>query len=176
VEVLATMVLAWSAAYIDYRTFKIPNWLTVSSILLGFSIHFFESGLTGILQALAGLSTGLLLMLPGYLLQATAAGDVKLMAALGTLLGPSRILNALLYTIFVAGIVGLAMALVAWRSRGATTPFKRYGKILRCLIATGRFIYIQPLAGEAMAKRMPLAVPIAIGTTGSLLFPPNFLW
>jgi prepilin peptidase CpaA len=124
---------------------------------------------------MVGFGLGLFLLLPGYALQATAAGDVKLMAALGALLGPARILDALLYAIFVAGVVGLAMALVAWRIRAATTPFKRYGLMLRGLFVTGRLIYISPRAGEAMAQRMPLAVPIAIGTTMAILFPLDLL-
>ena len=45
------------------------------------------SGLT-LTQAVLGLAAGLLLMLPGHALGATGAGDVKLMAAVGAIVGP----------------------------------------------------------------------------------------
>jgi prepilin peptidase CpaA len=168
---MAAMVLIWSAAWIDFRTHKIPNVLTVSAVLIGFLIHTVDSGLLGLWQSLAGFSLALIFLLPGYALGATAAGDVKLMGALGSLLGPSRIICALVHSILLAGIIGLVMAVIAWRIRGATGPLKRYREMFWCLALTGKPVYIKPEAGEAMARRMPLAVPIAIGTTISLLFP-----
>lgn len=174
-ELLAAMVLIWSAAWIDFRTHKIPNVLTVSAVLIGLLIHTVDSGLLGLWQSLAGFSLGLILLLPGYALEATAAGDVKLMGALGSLLGPSQVLCALVHSILLAGIMGMVVALIAWRTRGATGPLKRYREMLRYLALTGKPLYIKPQAGEAMARRMPLAVPIAIGTTLSLLFPLDMI-
>ena len=58
-------------------------------------------------------------MLPGYLLGATGAGDVKLMAAVGALLGPDGILWAFLYTTIAGGAIALVIA--AWRGRLQTT-------------------------------------------------------
>lgn len=171
----AAVIGVWWAAYVDYSTHKIPNTLTVSIALFGLLAHTLDSGLTGLLLSLAGLAAGMILMLPGYALQATAAGDVKLMAALGSLLGPARILDALIYSIFFAGVLGMALALIAWRTRSAAAPFKRYGQMLRGLFVTGIIIYIRPKPGEAMAERMPLAVPIAIGTTVSILYPLDLL-
>ena len=40
------------------------------------------------MAALGGIAVGLAVMLPGHLIGATGAGDVKFFAALGTLLGP----------------------------------------------------------------------------------------
>ena len=48
-------------------------------------------------SALAGLAFGFLMMLPGHVFGATGAGDVKLFAAAGTLLGSGRIVTAFLY-------------------------------------------------------------------------------
>jgi prepilin peptidase CpaA len=173
-----TLIMIWAAAWFDLRTLRIPNALSVSGAILGLVIFTSDSGIAGLGHSLSGLGLGLLLMLPGYVLKATAAGDVKLMAAVGGLLGPHRLLGALLYTILVAGVIGLIIALIAWRTRGATAPFKRYGELIRFLLVTGRISYIGPRVGEALAGRMPLAVSIALGTTASLLWPLEFstLW
>jgi prepilin peptidase CpaA len=60
--------------------------------------------------ALGGFAVGLLLMLPGHLIGATGAGDVKLFAAIGTLLGPVGIAVAFVYTALLGGALALAVA------------------------------------------------------------------
>jgi len=170
VALTATLTVVWSAAWVDYKTLKIPNALSVSGVILGLLVHTWDSGLVGLWQALAGFGLGMALMLPGYLMQFTAAGDVKLMGAVGALLGPERLLSAFLFTILAAGAVGVAYGLVAWRARGATAPTKRYASMLRCLWATGRVNYVKPRPGEVMAEPMPMAVAIAIGSTVTTLW------
>jgi prepilin peptidase CpaA len=63
-----------------------------------------------LMAAVAGLVVGLLLMLPGHVIGATGAGDVKLLAALGTLLGPRGIVVAFVYSALAGGILALIVA------------------------------------------------------------------
>lgn len=167
----ATLALAWTAAIVDFRTLKIPNALTVSGAVLGLSIHAWETGFAGLLQGLAGFGIGFALLLPAYAFFSTGAGDVKLMGALGALLGPRLTLWALLFAVVMGAAVAIVYAAVAWRTRGAKGPMERYAGMLRCFFFTGRASYVSPRPGEAMAERMPLAVPIAIGTTAAVLWP-----
>jgi prepilin peptidase CpaA len=60
--------------------------------------------------AFGGLAIGLALMLPGHVIGATGAGDVKLFAALGTLLGPARIGFAFLYMAIAGAILAVVIA------------------------------------------------------------------
>jgi prepilin peptidase CpaA len=78
---------------------------------LGFGLAVF--GLSGIsvAAALVGCLIGLALMLPGHLLGATGAGDVKLMAAVGSLLGPLTVINAVLYTAIAGGVLAVTVAI-----------------------------------------------------------------
>ncbi|HUR33696.1 MAG TPA: A24 family peptidase [Vicinamibacterales bacterium] len=108
--VAAVAVSGVLAAAIDVRTRRIPNLATlgVAGVGLGLSATG-ASGHTAV-AALAGLVLGLLLMLPGHLFGATGAGDVKLFAAMGTLLGPGAVLSAFLYTAIAGGILAFAIA------------------------------------------------------------------
>jgi Flp pilus assembly protein protease CpaA len=108
-----------ASAIVDLNCRRIPNPLTLGIAVTGVALAAWQATGVGVGQALAGLAVGLLLMLPGFFIGATGGGDVKLFAALGTLLGPSGIGWAFLYT----AIVGAALALaVAWRrNRLATT-------------------------------------------------------
>src|SRR5260221_13553602 len=84
------------AVVTDVRTRRIPNWLTGSLAAAGLGMAFAGVGLTPG-QAALGLLAGLALMMPAHLIGATGAGDVKLMAAVGAVVGPGPTLRAVLF-------------------------------------------------------------------------------
>jgi prepilin peptidase CpaA len=108
-----------SSAIVDLRTRRVPNELTLAIGALGVAlaaVHMTGVSVTG---ALGGFALGLALMLPGHVIGATGAGDVKLFAALGTLLGPTRIGVAFVYTALAGGLLVVAVA-IQRRRLGAT--------------------------------------------------------
>ena len=107
------------SAAADFYSRRVPNMLTLGIATTGVALATTRATDINVAAAVGGLAVGLLLMLPGFAIGATGGGDVKLFAAFGTLLGPSRIGWAFLYT----ALVGAALALVvAWqRKRLATT-------------------------------------------------------
>ena len=99
-----------AASAIDQRTGRIPNALTAAAALAGLTLA--TLGLTGLTlpMALIGGGLGFGLMLPGRLFGATGGGDVKLMAAFGTLLGPHQVVIAFLIGAIAGGALALAHA------------------------------------------------------------------
>ena len=95
---------------IDLRTRRIPNVLTGTTAIVGLAVAAFGLGAVTVPQALAGLAVGLLVMLPGHVIGGTGAGDVKLFAALGTLLGPRGALFAFFYTALAGGALAIGVA------------------------------------------------------------------
>jgi prepilin peptidase CpaA len=67
-------------------------------------------------------------MLPGHVIGATGAGDVKLFAALGTLLGPKAIAMAFLYTALAGGLLAV---IVAARRQLLRQTFERTADLVR---------------------------------------------
>lgn len=104
-----------AGAAIDLRTRRVPNWLTMT--ITGVGINLAAAHLTpvSVVGALGGFAVGLLLMLPGHVVGATGAGDVKLFAAVGTLLGPTRIGVAFIYTAILGGVIALLVAMYRGR-------------------------------------------------------------
>jgi prepilin peptidase CpaA len=113
---IATIVAGTAiGAAIDVRTRRVPNPLTMGLAALG--VVYAACGIGGLSLggSLAGLALGLAVMLPGHLIGATGAGDVKLFAAAGAFVGPAHILTAFLYTALAGG--ALAVVISLWRRR-----------------------------------------------------------
>jgi len=98
------------AAVIDLRTRRVPNALTGALLVTGIGIAAVELGPIGIGGALVGCLLGFAFMLPGHVFGATGAGDVKLFAAAGALLGPATTVQAFIYTAIAGGVLALVVA------------------------------------------------------------------
>jgi len=114
---MLTLALALSAAWTDWRTHKIPNWLTVPALLLGFTVHTVIAGWPGAKTSLAGAGLALGLLLPLVLLRALGAGDWKLMGALGAFLGPILFLYVLVASVLVSGLMAVVEVMRTHRVR-----------------------------------------------------------
>lgn len=101
-----------TGALVDLRQRRVPNEVSLATTGVGLALS--ASGLSGVTlaSALLGFVAGFLMMLPGHLLGATGAGDVKLFAAAGTLLGGGRIVPAFLCVAICGGVLAVA---IAWR-------------------------------------------------------------
>jgi prepilin peptidase CpaA len=99
------------ATIIDIRSRRIPNVLTAAMATVGIGLA--AAGLSGMSLGAAafGLVVGLAVMLPGHMLGATGAGDVKLMAAIGAIVGPGIVINAFLFTAVAGGVLAIVVAL-----------------------------------------------------------------
>lgn len=112
-----------AGAVVDLRTRRVPDRVTLALAAAGLALAAAGFGRVGVAAACAGALTGLVLMLPGYLFGATGGGDVKLLAAAGTLLGPGDTAWAFLATLLAGGALALVVAVRRRRLRGADTSF-----------------------------------------------------
>ena len=106
-------VLLCTAAVSDWRFFRIPNWLTLGGALFAFVYGTLaaRTPVAGATDALGGLGTGFVIMLPLYAMGVMGAGDVKLMAMVGAFLGPYHALLAVLFTFMAGGMAALVFAI-----------------------------------------------------------------
>jgi prepilin peptidase CpaA len=114
VEVVLIAVLL-AAAVFDVLYRRIPNWLTVGGMVLGIVTNaLIGPPLAGVGFAMAGLGVAFGIYVLLYAVRAMGAGDVKLMAAVGALLGWERWFGVF----FVTALIGGAMALILVVARG----------------------------------------------------------
>lgn len=111
------MLLALIAGWTDARSRRIPNWLTVPAALIGVGVNTALGGWEGLKASLLGAAVGLALLLPFVMLRSLGAGDWKFAGALGTFVGRIVLVDLLLVSVFVAGIMALALVIYKGRLR-----------------------------------------------------------
>jgi prepilin peptidase CpaA len=119
IEVLL-LILVLTAAIYDVRYRRIPNWLTSAGVLLGIATNTFLAfdGVerwSGLILSVEGLLAGFFAYLLLYLIRAMGAGDVKLMAAVGAMVGPRDWFGIFLITAILGGIMALILVLARKR-------------------------------------------------------------
>ena len=155
-------ILLVLATVCDIRSHRIPNPLILAGLVLGLAGHGWRGG-PGLLLSCEGIAVAGLTLLP-YALGGLGAGDVKLLGAVGALMGPTFLLWTLLGTVLAGGLLALAWA----ARRGVLRETARNALLgLHLLRAHAG---VSALASASQAGKMPLAPAVALGA----LFA--FLW
>lgn len=115
VSLMLLAVLGAMAGFTDWRSRRIPNWLTIPAAAVGILVNAVAIGWTGAKSSLLGLALGLGLLLPFVLIRSLGAGDWKLIGAVGAFLGPANLLNVLFAALLIAGL--MALVLIIWKGR-----------------------------------------------------------
>lgn len=104
---ILALAVGMCAGWTDWKTRRIPNWLTLSGLFMGLAAHGMASGSEGVLQSLRGAGLALVILLPIVLLRGLGAGDWKLMGALGAILGFRMMLVVLWGAVIIAGVMSV---------------------------------------------------------------------
>jgi prepilin peptidase CpaA len=122
---LAALLMAVLAAatFTDLRSSRIPNSITFSVMGIGPIVHGCLAGFQGILFSLEGIGVGLGLFLLLYASGGIGAGDVKLMGAVGAIVGPYGALTAGLLTILIGGVYAFSAMCYQWGVAATTRKF-----------------------------------------------------
>jgi prepilin peptidase CpaA len=111
------IILVLIAGYYDIRFRRIPNWLVLSGLVLGLALNSFLFEWAGLRASLLGIGLAFIVYFSMYLLRGMGAGDVKLMMAIGSLVGPGPWFFILISTGILGGIVAVILLLSRGRLR-----------------------------------------------------------
>lgn len=155
------------AAWIDWRSFRVPNWLTASGMVWGLTYNsvFADSALSGLGHGLLGLVTGLALLLPLYAIRVMGAGDVKLMAMVGAFLGALATVKAVILVGIAGGLAVLLFTLSNRATRQLATNLKN---MTESMVIPGMPLWRPEIAGTSVGK-LPYGVSISVGTLAFLV-------
>src|SRR6059058_4256643 len=149
----------------DLRTRRIPNAITGPAILAGAALNVLYGGHAGLFASLTGLGMGIGVLLAPFVAGGIGGGDVKMMGAVGALLGPHRTLVSLAAGLVLGGLV-------------MVVHLARQGRLREKLLATAVMIggaaegSLEPLTLSADAPgavSLPYSVPLGLGTLAALM-------
>ncbi len=142
----------------DMLTQRIPNRLTGSVLCAGLALQFAGSGWIGLRDSGLGVLIGFTALMPFYLARAMGAGDVKLLAAFGSLLGPASALAAAIYTLLAGAVLALGYLTIGM-IRAAASPVDAPWRM--------RIHGARERLRELRRERFPYAMAIATGALGA---------
>ena len=156
------LIMLALAVMTDSNTHKIPNIL----VLFGLVVSLFCQTLllegAGGLNWLAGVVIAFTGFVPIYIVGGMAAGDVKLMMAVGGFLGYPLIINALACSYIAGGL--LAIIYVIFKGKLLPLLHNLRSIILSLLIKTTTDISVENTVLQNSVGRMPYALAIATGS------------
>lgn len=170
-HLLPLLILLIVAAAIDLASRRIPNWLTVTIALTGIlqSLSPFHTCTIGF--SVLGLLTGFVLMFGQFAVGGLGGGDVKLLMAVGTWVGPLPLL-----VIFAgASVIGLMIVIAQafWQ--------RRMGRLLHnsALLAVN-LVHLRQVgldharetgkSCKSIDRPLPYAVPVLLATIAAIYF------
>ncbi len=158
-----TLALTLTGALLDWRSRRLPNWLTIPGILMGVAVHTWMSGWHGALFAVEGAALALLLLLTPVLIRVLGAGDWKLMGAVGAFLGPVLMLCVLLGSILGSGIMAFIQMIYA---RRVMETFHNMRILVRGFFAFG----LKPNPEMSLDNPARLKLPFGVAVAAATVF------
>jgi prepilin peptidase CpaA len=159
------IVLLLPAMLIDIRRHRIPNWLTLPAWVIGIGLHAILGGWDGFLEGGAGWLLMFGLMFPFFILGWMGAGDVKLMAGVGAIVGWGLALQVAAGIVLTGMLISL---LILARKRLLVGAMTRFWHMFGISAAARSPIWVETPEAEQQLV-LPYGVPIAVGTFLSLL-------
>ncbi|HEX8502845.1 MAG TPA: prepilin peptidase [Pyrinomonadaceae bacterium] len=147
--------------YFDVRYRRIPNLFVLATLVSGLIINFMASGLGGLTASAGGCLLGFGLMFVLHVFGAMGAGDVKLFAAVGSVVGSALVVPTFLVVLLTGGALAVYTIL---RNGTALTTLTRVLQIFVGLLPGWQI----PRFDVPADRRHTLPYGVAI-TLGSLI-------
>lgn len=161
--VLVTVLLI--SLITDIKKRKILNVVTLPAILFGFFYYTAFQGIEGFLFSGKGFLLGLSLLLIPYLLGGMGAGDVKLMAAIGALMGPSFVLYSFIYIALIGGLISVVLIM---KRSGIKNSLKSF--LFQVFFLRGNLGSLLFSKDKSSSISFPYGVAIVLGTLCMLVW------
>ena len=132
-------------------------------MLAGLALNAWFMGWAGIQTSIAGFALATVLLLGPFALGGVGAGDVKMMSAVGALLGPRLVFQSLLIGVALGGIFAVVHLARIARLR---EKLGALGQMFGTAIMMRSLAPLKVSAGAPHAVVLPYSLPLGLGTFG----------
>src|SRR5262245_15609976 len=155
--------LAIVITYYDVRYRRIPNVLVLCALISGLTANAVINGWGGLRASLAGCAFAFGLMLVLHIFGALGAGDVKLFAAIGAVIGAHLVLPTFVVIVLTGGVLAVLTTLRVGTFR---ETLSRVGYLFYSILFSWRVPRFVLPANKS--QTIPYGVAITIGSLISL--------
>lgn len=156
-----TLVFVAMCVASDVRTLRIPNALTGPAMLAGVALNAWCFGWHGAQMSVAGFALAIVLLLAPFAMGGIGAGDVKMMGAVGAIIGPHDVLLSLVVGLALGGVFAVGHLARQARLR------EKLGSLRHMLANAVMSLSIEPLKVSATSPNavvLPYSLPLGLGT------------
>lgn len=108
-EACLAMMTAGTAAVMDLRSMRVDNGWILFSLIMGLSLRILKYGLSGVGMFLAGAVFPFVLLAGLFYFRMLGPGDIKLLCALGGIMGIHDIGKCILISFLLGAVISLAI-------------------------------------------------------------------
>jgi prepilin peptidase CpaA len=169
---MPTLTIAITVAFVaiciatDVRTRRIPNLVCGLGMATGLALNTVHAGSAGLLASASGLLVAVALLLFPFAMGGLGGGDVKMMGAIGALLGPRTTLEGLLVGMAFGGAI---MMVHLARQRRLRETVVNVGTMATASVLSGSLEPLRVSAAQPGAIALPYSVPLGLGTIAVLV-------
>ena len=157
-DIILLMVLV-ICVITDIRYRRIYNIIIFPVISIALVSHLAIGGLEGLRFALLGFIVGFIILIIPYLMGGMGAGDVKLLALIGTIKGMYFVINTALYMAIFGALIALVIMIFR---KGVILRLKAIGYFVSCMrFGIKNSLWVDR---EGLQVTYPYGVAIALGT------------
>lgn len=159
-ELFIVSILVFIAMYHDIKYRKIPNLLVIIGLLIAFlKLILLTIPLDEKLSFIFGLCIPIATLFLLFKIRALGAGDIKLLAVIGFMVGYQRIIYIIIYSMFIAGIYGIILIFLGKDMKARYKSLVQY--IVSC-VNNRRFIsYSNFYSADTVQVYFSIAIAVA---------------
>lgn len=152
------LILTMGAVFSDLLSEKVPNIWIWMGLLAGVCCQVNLHGARGLPVFLMGVLFPMVLLFPLFLFRMMGAGDIKLFAALGGILGCQDVLKGIAWAFLLGAVLSLAFLISCGNLRERFSYFFHYLRV--CKLKGSPVPYVN---GGGGPEYMHFTVPVLLG-------------
>lgn len=166
-EILLLCIVSISV-YTDIKENKIKNKYLIVALILGLAISLITDGIAGTKDSILGIIVPFIMLFLFFVMRMFGAGDIKLFCTIGAIMGLNFVLNNIIYSFFLAGIVVIAKIIFTGQLFKIIKGLYYYFKAMFLNKTIIEFYGIEE-------NKFPFGIAIFLGTVVQLVVKYNFI-
>lgn len=167
-KLLTLFLMTSIATYTDIKENKIKNKHLLIFIIIGMILSIVSNGILGLKDSLLGIIIPFLLLFIFFVFRMLGAGDIKLFCAIGSIMGVSFVINNIIYSFLLAGIVVILKLLL---TKKIISTFKGIYYYFANMFLTQSVSEFKSTIND----KFPFAIAILLGSISQIIIGYKFI-